>query len=84
MIYVKAFLVGVATFILAFTLILAFMMHRAFEQPPVVPANAEVSFDFNSEWVDTWQPFLIGTAAFVGTFYWTLRRFRNRNGASRV
>jgi hypothetical protein len=83
MIYIKAFLVGVATFILVFTVILAFMMHHAFVPPPVAPAKAEVSFDFNSEWVDTWQPFLFGIAAFAGTFYWTLMRLRRRAGAKR-
>jgi hypothetical protein len=61
MIYVKAFLIGVAMFILTFVLILALMMRQAAVPPPVVPANAPVSFDLNSAWVDTpvWPPLLV-------------------------
>ena len=81
MIYIKAVLIGVATFILVSALVFAFMMRHAFVPPPVVPANAEVGFDFNSAWVDVpaWPPFLAGMAAFAGAFYWTLRRFRRRS-----
>ena len=85
MIYIKAFLIGVAMFALTFVLLFAFMMHHAVVTPPVIPANAEVSFDLNSAWVDTpaWPPFLAGMAAFDGAFYWTLRRSRRRARAQR-
>lgn len=74
MIYVKAFLIGLAMFLLAFALALALMMRHAFVPLTVVPTNAEVSFDFNSDWVVGWQPLLAGMAAFAGAFFWTLRR----------
>ena len=83
MIYIKAFLVGVATFILAFALVLVFTMRHSFVPTPAVPANAEVSFDLNSDWVAVWPPFLAGIAAFACAFYWTLRRVRRRAGAQR-
>jgi hypothetical protein len=78
MIYIKAFLLGVAMFILTFALALGFMMRHAFVPPPAVPASAEVSFDLNSAWVDTpaWPPLLAGMAGFAGAFHWTLKRSR--------
>ena len=76
MIYVKAFLIGVAMFALTFVLLFAFMMRHAFVPPPVIRANAEVSFDLNSAWVDTRPPLLAGMAGFAGAFYWTLKRSR--------
>ena len=34
-------------------------------------------------WPSDWPPLLAGTAAFVGGFYWTLRRFRTRGARQR-
>jgi hypothetical protein len=72
-IYVKAFLIGVAMFALTFVLLFAFMMRHAFVPPPVIRANAEVSFDLNSAWVDTRPALLAGVAVFAGAFYLSLR-----------
>ena len=78
--YVKGILVGGVLFIMVFALIFILMVRHSAPPLPPIPANAEVGFDVNSNWTDVpaWPPLAAGAAAFVGGFYWMLRRSRNR------
>ena len=88
MIYLKGILAGVATsavvviiFVVIAIAVMPYFPQLAFRIFPV--QRHELGWGgFYAVgipvWPSDWPPLLAGTAAFVGGFYWTLRRFRTR------
>jgi len=81
MLYIKSVLVGIATALvtivismIAWMVIAANQLHRQFHQLHRQFPQAEISFDLRSALARPSIVWLIGALAFIGGFYWRLRR----------
>jgi hypothetical protein len=81
MLYIKSVLVGIATALItivismiAWMVISANQLHRQFPQLHRQFPQAEISFDLRSALARPSIVWLIGALAFIGGFYWRLRR----------